>query len=1081
MQPPRIDERDSRDLAAQLRTLMLHHAPAAYDGSDAAQVTDAMIQVFARFGEILIDRLNRVPEKNFLAFLQLLGLANRPPRAAHVPLTFYLAPGAATAVVPARTQVAAKQMPGETDPIVFETDQELMAVSNRLTSLFVKNGQEGLYSDLSQSLPLMPPAGAAILAPTELAPLVPAFRGDTMIPHEFYVACALSAPTEVIDRLTLNIGIATADGTPKRPLSLHWMLFVPPLTRSQASATTKASAPTTTVPPDLISAWVVHEPASDTTEGLTQSGAVSFVNVPAPYLSPDHTCWFRCSLLSPLVGEEAASGTSMAQVLPAPGLPALQSLIASEEIDRAGLAIDAAFFNSSALDITKDFYPLGEKPRFGDTLYLASRELFSEEATVVTLNIELTNARNAPGQTPVPKVEPREVKLAWEFWDGRQWTELGVSQETAAVRLIGAEYSPASRGTFKDTTSAFAVDGEVTFTIPSPPAPVSIAGQTNYWIRVRLVAGNYGQEAHRQREHLVNEEVPATFAPPMIRSVKGAYTFRRALKAQSVFTFGDFAWKELSADGLAESTGATVQPFRAVDPMEAEPALYFGFDPGTATGAHAAAATAIPRHASIPISMYVDAEESCQGIRAADVSAYNDQLRWEYWSSQGWTALMVRDDTNALRHAGMVRFLAPTDMAAAARFGCTRYWLRAVPPSPRETARIRYALLNTVMATGSTTYLNEDLGICNGMPNRSFTLLHKPVLDGQQVEILEPHMPGHAETEALQAEEGDDCIRFAPLTSTDTPVWVRWHAVSDFAASGPRDRHYLLDRLNGSVQFGDGLHGQIPPRGGKVRATAYRTGGGAVGNRPAGAITQLKTAVPSIASAWNWFPAGGGGNAEENAALLDRGPRSVRHGGRAVTTQDYEDLARQASPEVARARCVPLRDLASDPGGKRHKPGAVSLIVVPVSSDPRPMPSLELLQEVLDYLVRYAPPQVQLSAVNPAYIRVDVTAEVVLDDPSATYEVRDAVEATLSAYLHPLTGGSASSGWPFGSVPHKSELYAKIARVAGVSHVRSVETFTMSDHAETEHTGRFLVSPGTMDIQLALSSEPTPAGETPCR
>src|SRR5277367_7000600 len=91
IRPPRIDGRDSRDLVAQLRTLLRRYTPEWPDSAEEKQLVEAMVHVFARFGEIVIDRLNRVPEKNFLAFLQLLGVSNLPPRAAQVPLTFYLA------------------------------------------------------------------------------------------------------------------------------------------------------------------------------------------------------------------------------------------------------------------------------------------------------------------------------------------------------------------------------------------------------------------------------------------------------------------------------------------------------------------------------------------------------------------------------------------------------------------------------------------------------------------------------------------------------------------------------------------------------------------------------------------------------------------------------------------------------------------------------------------------------------------------------------------------------------------------------------------------------------------------------
>ena len=54
-----------------------------------------------------------------------------------------------------------------------------------------------------------------------------------------------------------------------------------------------------------------------------------------------------------------------------------------------------------------------------------------------------------------------------------------------------------------------------------------------------------------------------------------------------------------------------------------------------------------------------------------------------------------------------------------------------------------------------------------------------------------------------------------------TDVLVRWHEVPDFYASGPRDRHYVLDRFTGQVRFGDGVNGLVPPIGiGNVRLCA---------------------------------------------------------------------------------------------------------------------------------------------------------------------------------------------------------------------------------------------------------------------
>ena len=87
----------------------------------------------------------------------------------------------------------------------------------------------------------------------------------------------------------------------------------------------------------------------------------------------------------------------------------------------------------------------------------------------------------------------------------------------------------------------------------------------------------------------------------------------------------------------------------------------------------------------------------------------------------------------------------------------------------------------------------------------------------------------------------------SPISHTHEPgssVTVneeRWICVSDFADSGPDDRHYTIDRATGEIRFGDGIRGKIPPDGSEIEAT-YRCGSGASGNLGSG---------PSITFRWS--------------------------------------------------------------------------------------------------------------------------------------------------------------------------------------------------------------------------------------
>src|SRR5574341_823747 len=122
-------------------------------------------------------------------------------------------------------------------------------------------------------------------------------------------------------------------------------------------------------------------------------------------------------------------------------------------------------------------------------------------------------------------------------------------------------------------------------------------------------------------------------------------------------------------------------------------------------------------------------------------------------------------------------------------------------------------------------------------------------------------------------------------------------------------RHYVIDRSRGAITFGGGDRGLIPLAGkNNIKCAQYQYGGGAKGNVDAGAITKLRTTIPFIASVTNPSAADGGGDEEGLDRVQERGPQTLKHRDRAVTWEDFEWLVREASPKVAKVRCLPTRD-----------------------------------------------------------------------------------------------------------------------------------------------------------------------------
>jgi hypothetical protein len=172
---PRVDSRTSDQVVQQVLQLLLSTPDLANFAADQG-ASRALIQIFGRFAELIIERINQVPGKNLLAFLDLIGASRLPPQPARVPLTFMLANGSTVdGLVPAGTQVAAVQAEGETAPVIFETEEELVVTAARLTSLFVRQPDQDKYADYSS------------LINSISADEVPVFLGNQKIEHILYL------------------------------------------------------------------------------------------------------------------------------------------------------------------------------------------------------------------------------------------------------------------------------------------------------------------------------------------------------------------------------------------------------------------------------------------------------------------------------------------------------------------------------------------------------------------------------------------------------------------------------------------------------------------------------------------------------------------------------------------------------------------------------------------------------------------------------------------------------------------------------------------------------------------------------
>ncbi|MEJ8642172.1 putative baseplate assembly protein [Streptomyces sp. MS1.HAVA.3] len=147
---PNLDDRRFQQLVDEAKRYVQQRAPEWTD-HNVSDPGVTLIETFAYLVDQLLYRLNRVPDKNYLAFLDLLGIQLYPPSAALADVDFWLsAPQPETVTLPAGTEVTTAA--GETEEaVVFATTDDLRIVPSELTRL-VTSPRTGDLTDRTGAL-----------------------------------------------------------------------------------------------------------------------------------------------------------------------------------------------------------------------------------------------------------------------------------------------------------------------------------------------------------------------------------------------------------------------------------------------------------------------------------------------------------------------------------------------------------------------------------------------------------------------------------------------------------------------------------------------------------------------------------------------------------------------------------------------------------------------------------------------------------------------------------------------------------------------------------------------------------------
>jgi len=303
--------------------LTIHDEAGYFDPENPGLV---LLKLFSKMTEMLIVQLNKIPDKQRLAFFDFAGIDLLPARPSKVPLTFYLTEGSSVATVASGTRVASSDDPD----VVFETGQDLSVVPAALTAVFSFNPWEDKYTDHSE------------------------FISGSEDGFSIFGKSSNEKPVDHIlclgDDILLNI---------QRPVDLMIHFKGRDLKR------------------DFFYTWYDGNENPVKNPKFYNVGAEELdISFHIEKLEPTYINGVRSFWLSTRPKKDM-------QIVKGVKLPSISHI--TVDISIKHITPDIAFANNTPLDLAMGFYPFGEEPKQKSAFYIGSNEAFSKENATISL------------------------------------------------------------------------------------------------------------------------------------------------------------------------------------------------------------------------------------------------------------------------------------------------------------------------------------------------------------------------------------------------------------------------------------------------------------------------------------------------------------------------------------------------------------------------------------------------------------------------------------------------------------------------------------------------------------------------
>ena len=474
MKYPLIDRRNKEDIKEQIKKMASFYIPQWNPGDEGEDLGEALVDVFAQMFAGTIASVNRLPYKNYVNFLNFIGLKLLAGSPARGYVTVKLNQGAEPGIYIKRGTQIYVDRGADIGQVLYETENDIFAVDNEVNSVYCVNSLKNSIVNPYHKEAQQPYSSIRLFDYTSY---------DNLQQHILYMNST--------DILNINQG-ARVEIQLK-----NWL--------RQGQEMDMAAL----LADENLFAWCVLTP-----KGWVEVDNVNYFSnrvsllidgsVPLLPFNQQEGRWIKCEFK---------------------GLEALPEIL----VENLGIAaraenIQPDYLLNNDLQLNNSNYlPFGENFSVYDDFCIGSEEAFTKKGSIINISFDLSFESFLPYvmfeeeekewnlimyERHFQEVEPKKItieEIVWEYWNGDGWARLIFDESLETV------FKP--EDTKKEVKRV-----NISFVCPEDFASNYVNAYDNYWIRARIMKVN-------------NAFKPNTvYLSPLIKEIAISYHYRSEVR-----------------------------------------------------------------------------------------------------------------------------------------------------------------------------------------------------------------------------------------------------------------------------------------------------------------------------------------------------------------------------------------------------------------------------------------------------------------------------------------------------------------------------------------------------------------------